>query len=369
VSKEPGVISVFCIKKKLKNIANRLEVRMNKRFTVFVVLLTTAWIVGCTSEEQETRSIEQIYADEGVPVRIQEVERMPFAVEKTYFAVLTGLEESNALAHVADQVEKIYVKVGDYVKKDQTLLTFPTDNPNAQYYQAKVAFENARLAYERLENMYESGGVSKQQLDNTKAQYDVAAANWDAARQAVIVRAPINGYVTSINVRESDNVKRDAELVTISRMDRMKARVWIAEKDAPEVEPGLTAYAVWNDIRIDGQVVEVDMALNQQRQAFGAMLEFDNPQKILKFDITAEIFIRTYQREEAVVVEYKDLLKESGQYFVYLINDNKAVKRQVIPGRRQQMNVEILEGLQPGDQLVVEGQMLLEDQSKVKIIQ
>jgi RND family efflux transporter MFP subunit len=327
------------------------------------------FFISCSEEKQESRSIEQIYHEEGVPVRTISVQRAPFKVERSYNAILTGIEESSAYAKVRDKVEKIYVKVGDYVEKDKILLTFPTDNPGARYHQAKVGYDNAKLGYDRIANMYQTGGISKQQLDNAKASLDVAEANWDAAQQTVIVKAPISGYVTRVNARETDNVKKEAELFRISRMNRMKARVWVSEKDVLEVERGIPAYALWNNKRIDGKVVEVDMALDPKRQAFGTVIEFNNPQMILKFGITVDVHIETYNKEEAIVVELKDLIKENNQFFVYTIVDNQTVKKQVVPGKRYKLNVEILEGLTPGDELVVEGQMLLEDGAKVRIIE
>jgi membrane fusion protein (multidrug efflux system) len=116
-------------------------------------------------------------------------------------------------------------------------------------------------------------------------------------------------------------------------------------------------------------VVEVDMALNQQKQAFGAQLEFDNPGKILKFGITADVTIKTYENPEAIVVQLKDLLKEKDNYFVYVIEKERAVKKPVVPGRQFNMDVEIQEGLSAGDKIVVEGQMLLEPDAKVRIIE
>ena len=342
---------------------------MSKLFSVCLLLAIVFSIFSCAEEKAESRSMEQIYKEEGVPVKVSTIQRDNFTVERSYNAVLTGIEESSAYAKVGDNVEKVYVKVGDYVKQDQVLLTFPTDNPNAQYYQAKVAYDNAKLAYDRIANMYQTGGISKQQLDNVKASFDVAAANWDAAQQTVIVKAPISGYVTKVNVSETDNVKKEAELFTISRMNRMKARVWISEKDSREVKNGMSAYAVWNDVRIDGKVVEVDMALNQQKQAFGALLEFDNPGKILKFGITADIFIKTYEKPGAIIVQAKDLLKDNEDQFVYVVKNGKAEKKKVITGQQFNMDVEIEKGLSAGDSLIVEGQMHLEPDSKIRIIE
>lgn len=341
---------------------------MKKWFSSLFILLVMTLYLSCSEKEKDTRSIEQIYKEEGVPVRTKRIEAKDFRVERAYNAVLTGIEESSAYAKVEDKVERVFVKVGDYVREDDILITFPTDNPNAQYFQAKTAYETAKLSYERISNMYNTGGISKQQLDNAKASYEVAQANWDAAQQAVIVKAPISGYVTMVAVRETDNVKKDAGLVTISRMDKMKAWVWISEKDASEIKRDLPAYAEWNDVRIEGSVVEVDMALNQMKQAFGCVLEFNNPHKILKFGITVDVFIETYHNPKALVIELKDVLKEQNKYYVYLVENGHAVKKPIIPGKRYKLKMEIEEGLQPGDEMVVQGQMLLESGVKVRII-
>ena len=334
---------------------------------IFLAMIGFNW--SCVQQDQEAKSMDQIYQEEGVPVKTRVLKPGEFVVERSYHAVLTGIEESSAYADVDDKVEEVFVKVGDYVKKDQILLKFPTDNPNARYFQAKVAYENAKLAYERIENMFQTGGISKQELDNAKANYDVAEANWDAAQQTLLVRAPISGYVTKVDVRETDYVRKEAELFTISRMDKMKARVWIAERDVREVKRGLPAYALWNGLRIDGKVVEVDMALNHDHQAFGAVVEFENPQTILKFGITVDIHIETYRNPSALVVELKDLIAEDDQYFAYIVQVDKAVKKTVEPGKQYKLNVEILEGLGLGDELIVAGQMLLEPGTPVKIIE
>jgi RND family efflux transporter MFP subunit len=342
---------------------------MKNMLSLMIIAMMMLLVTSCSEEKQDTRSIEQIYKDEGVPVRTMTLQPGTFKVERSYNAVLSGIEESSAYAKVDDKVEKIFVKVGDYVERDKILLTFPTDNPNARYFQAKVGYDNTKLAYDRIANMYQTGGISKQQLDNAKANLDVADANWDAARQTVIVKAPISGYVTRVNARETENVKKEAELFRISRMNRMKARVWVSEKDVLEVERGIPAYAIWNDRRIDGKVVEVDMALDPKTQAFGAVIEFNNPQMILKFGITVDVFIETYNKSDALVVEFKDLVKEKDHYFVYTIENDQAVKKPVVIGKQYKLNVELLDGLMPGEEIVIEGQMLLEDGAKVRIIE
>ena len=90
---------------------------------------------------------------------------------------------------------------------------------------------------------------------------------------------------------------------------------------------------------------------------------------ILKFGITVDVFIETYQNADALVIPLKDLIKEGDQYFVYTIENNKAVKKAVTTGRQYNLDVEIVDGLTAGNEIVVEGQMLLEPDAKVRIIE
>jgi len=341
-----------------------------KRLTVLIAVFVSVFGAStCTREKSETKSMAQIYKEEGVPVKTETVVPKTFETVLSFNSVLTGIKESTAYAAMGDKVEKIYVEVGDYVKKDQVLVTFPTDSPSAKYYQAKVAFENAKTAFQRIDNLYKSGGISLQERDNAKAGYDVAAADWNSVGQMVKVKAPISGYVTKVHVSETDNVDKEAALATISRTDRMKAAIWVSEDEIADVRKDMPAFASWKGNSVEGKVVQVDMAMNAMKKAFRALVEFDNPDNRMKAGTTVDIRITTSTETGAVVVERKNLLEEKGEYFVYVVTGGKAEKRTVTPGKQQGLDVKILDGLDPGDELVVEGQMLLENGNKVKKVE
>ena len=336
--------------------------------TTVLGLIMVLGFSSCTKEKKEAKSMEQIYKEEGVPVRTKAVSLTEFNKVLSFNSVLTGIKESTAYASVGGKVEKVLVKVGDFVKKDQVLVTFPTDSPSARYFQAKVAFENARTAFERIDNLYNSGGISLQNRDNARARFEVAKADWDTVRQMVKVKAPISGFVTRVHVAETDNVDREMPLVTISNTERMKASIWVSEDEIFDIEKDMPATATWKGNQIRGNVVEVDSAMNVMKKAFRALVEFQNPDNLLKAGITVGINITASSKPNAVVVKRKNILKEQEEYFVYIVKDGKAEKIKVVPGKQQVLDVEILEGLNPGDQLVVEGQMLLENGSKVRVV-
>ena len=336
-----------------------------------IVMLGLALVIGflaCTREKKEAKSMEQIYREEGVPVRTTAVTPSEFKTLLRFNAVLTGIKESTAYAAMGDKVEKILVRVGDTVKKDQVLVTFPTDSPSARYFQARIAFENAKTAFERIDGLYKSGGISLQERDNANAAYEVAKADWGSVRQMVQVKAPISGIVTKIHAAETDNVDKEKPLVTIADTQRLKAAVWVAESEIFQVEEGMPAVATWMGNRSEGKLVQVDAAMNNTTKAFRALLEFTNPGNLLKAGTTVEITVTTSNRPDAIVVERKNIFNEQDRFFVYVVENNSAKKRTVTLGKQQGPDVEIIEGLKPGDQLVTEGQLLLEDGGKVRVV-
>jgi len=332
------------------------------------ILVALQLIAGCSGDNENARSMEQIYREDGVPVKVDIISHRPYAVESRYNAVLTGIRESNASAMIGDKVDKIYFTVGAHVNKDDVIISFPTNNPAAQYYQSKVAFEHAQTTFSRMENLYKSGGISLQEFENTRTQYRVAKANWDAVQQSVLVRAPISGTITSINVQESDNVHPGDALFTISQTEKLKTRLWLTENERRDIHPGDRAEALWNDATIQGSVTQVDLSLNSQNQAFGATVEFDNPGNSVISGVNAEITIFSDTKTDACIVERKNVIQKGDSYYVFTVKNQHAVLKPIVIGNDFGLDLEVASGLSEGDSLITEGQLMLEDGDLINII-
>lgn len=338
--------------------------------SILFTLLAAAlmFLTGCSEEKAEGKNLQQLYKENGIPVKIKEVKREEFKKVLTYNSVLKGVKESSAFSMISDKVDNIHYNVGDYVKKDTPVISFPKDNPQAKYSQAKSAFEHAETTYNRMKTLYKSGGISKQDLDNAETQFKVAKANWDAAEQAIVVKAPISGYITEISVQETDNVGPGDKLFKVSNTNKMKTKIWISDKEIMSIEKNLPAVCSWNGNSFQGRVIQVDMAMDRKQQAFGAVCEFNNPDGLLKPGVTAEIQVETYNNPSAVVIERKNLVKEEDNYFIFTAKGNIANRKKVQLGKSQGLNIEILSGLEEGEKLITEGQLLLQNGSKINAI-
>ncbi len=336
-------------------------------FIVAVVSLALLPVLtSCSRDTAAAKSMEQIYAEQGIPVEVQPVNAVPFNIRHAFNTVLTGIEETGASAMIGDRVEAVHYRVGDYVKKDAVVVSFPTDNPAAQYFQAKVGYEHALTTYQRMKNLYESGGIALQELDSVRTQMSVAEANWNAVKQSVHVRAPISGILTSIRVRISDQVHSGDDLFVVSRTDRLKAEIWLQETIRDQIEIGAPATATWNGRTLQGKIVQVDRSMDPERQAFGAVAVFDNPGRLMMSGVNAGISVASAGKTESVVIDRRHLIREGGRTFVYVEENGAARKQEVALGASTGLDVPVLKGLGPGDRLIVSGAMQLKDGARVR---
>lgn len=341
---------------------------MKRNFKIALLIAAIATLMfGCGAKEvEETKNIDQIYAEQGIPVAVSEIQPTEFQVKLPYTAKLTGLRQSFASAMIGGRIEHVYVKVGDYVRKDQILMSFPEDAPSGQYKQAKAGLDIAEATFNRMSSLYEIGGISKQDLEQVEAQYIVALANFDAASQMLKVRAPIDGYVTNISVRETDGAHAENVLATIAETKKMKAKAWVTEDEICNVETGMAATANWNGMTLTGKVTEVGMAMDPGTNAFAVNMEFDNADNMCKSGVMADISIVSYSNKSAFIIERKNVLNDASGNYIYLHKDGNAVKQYVTTGQ-ENGSFEITSGVNAGDKVITEGLHLVYDGAKVMI--
>ena len=333
---------------------------------IFTVMVLSLAIFGCSKKEiAETKNMNQMYAENGIPVKVSTIETQEYSVELPFSATVSGLRQSYASAMIGGRIEKIMINVGDYVNADQIIMEFPEDAPSGNYTQAKNAFELAESTYNKMKNIFEIGGISQLELDQVKTQYEVNKANFDAVSQLLKVRAPISGYVTSIAVHETDGVHKEAILATISQTKKLKARVWITEDEISMMKRGQEATFDWNGIVLEGKVTEVGMAMDPGRNAFGIDVQFDNSKNLVKSGVIGDVKITTYKNPTALVIERKNVMKDENGKYVFVAKNGVAKKTYIKTGN-ENGSFEVLEGVNIGDKVVVSSLNLVSDNAKVK---
>jgi membrane fusion protein (multidrug efflux system) len=323
---------------------------------------------GKAQTKAPSQSMEQIQRESGVPVKVQEVVNTTFSNVLEYSATLQACSEAVAYSRISDVVQDVFFKVGDYVRKDQTVVTFPKNNQVTQYYQLKAGYDLAASTYRRMTQLFKDGVISKQEWDNARANYEVAKANINVSDDSLRVKAQLSGYITQLNVKPTDNVKKEVPLFTISNLDMIEAQIWASSREIEQIKVGQKTIVNWEGTQIEGTVSQVSTIMDPAKKAFEIRALFKNRNKILTSGVTADVSIETDRNDQAVVVQRKNMVTEGENRFVYVVNQGLAVKRAVTVGGEQGNWVEIKSGLQPGETLITDGSKIVTNHAKVKIV-
>jgi membrane fusion protein (multidrug efflux system) len=243
-----------------------------------IIIISFALIQSCGEKLKEKTTDRTAYTDT-VSVETQSIETNELTISKTFSGSLEGEEQANIIAKIPERIMEIKVKVGDYVKAGSVLIELDKAGASSQFYQAQAAFLNAQKNYERMQNLLKVGAVSQQAFDGVQTQFEVAKANFDAARSTVEITSPLSGIVTAINVNIGDLANPVMPMATVANISRMKAKFNVGEIDVPSFYVGQSAeiYSEMNpDLIQTGKIFQLSKSANIQSRTFEIQAMFLN---------------------------------------------------------------------------------------------
>lgn len=283
-------------------------------------------------------------------------------------------QDLNVSSEVGGQIIKIFVKEGDFVTAGQVLAQTKADRTNVQLENAKAVLENAQANLKRFESAFQTGGVTAQQLEQVRLQLKNAQANYNSVSIVsgdTSVRSKISGIVTSKNVEEGTLVNPGQALFNVVNIDNLKLKITVDEQQVSKLKVGdkvkvkpsaLTEY-------IEGKISFIAPKSNGALK-FPVEILVANPDKKLKAGMyaTAE-FTSSTDNNTALVVPHKAFVGSVSQNKIFKIVDGKAQMVTVKSGRNFGDKVEIISGLAAGDEVVISGQINIDNGTPVKVIE
>jgi membrane fusion protein (multidrug efflux system) len=335
-----------------------------------IIIISFALIQSCGEKLKEKTTDRTAYTDT-VSVETQSVETNELTISKTFSGSLEGEEQANIIAKIPERIMEIKVKVGDYVKAGSVLIELDKAGASSQFYQAQAAFLNAQKNYERMQNLLKVGAVSQQAFDGVQTQFEVAKANFDAARSTVEITSPLSGIVTAINVNIGDLANPVMPMATVANISRMKAKFNVGEIDVPSFYVGQSAeiYSEMNpDLIQTGKIFQLSKSANIQSRTFEIQAMFLNTKdRWFKPGMFCRVKVNMKSKKNALTIPYSSVYKENNTDGVYLVNNNKALFKPIITGLTDGKSIEVTSGLKAGDQVVTVGMSNLKDGTVVII--
>ena len=323
--------------------------------------------VSCGNKSEE--KAEETQVQEKVQVKIAKVTSADIPQTETYTATVESDVKNNIAPNASYRIEKIYVEVGDQVRKGQVLVQLDASSMQ----QMKLQLENQKVEFGRTEQLYQVGGASKAEYDNAKMQLDVISTQYKQLVENTQLLSPTSGVVTARNYDNGDLYSSGSgPVLTIEQTNPVKVMVNISEEYYKKVYKGMSV-----DIDLDaykgetfnGKVTVVYPTVDVATHTFPVEVTISNPAQKVRPGMFARATVN-FGSLNHVLVPDEALVKQigAGDRYVYVYKDGKVSYNKVELGQHIGTNYEIISGVNPGDEVVVAGQARLANGKEVEVV-
>ena len=271
-------------------------------------------------------------------------------------------EEVMLSAEVAGVVEWQGIEEGDIVTDKQELFRIDTTWHQAAYDQAIAENELARQELERFQELRKGGVSSSQDVDRAMAQQKVARAGLRAAKTQLdksILYAPFDGVVETVTVKAGEWTDRGSPLMRLVQTHAMKVILGIPERDISCFKVGDTIEITLDALpgkAFKGEIFRIAISADRLSRTFRTEIKLENADGQLQPGMTIRARLVRQTFPDAIAVPIFTILSLENQRFVALEKEGLATIQPIQVGILQGNDVQVTEGLNVGDRLIVVGQ-------------
>ena len=278
---------------------------------------------------------------------------------------ISAVNSVDISSRVTGLITEMRVKENDIVKSGQVLLVLDDTSLKAQVAQYKSQLTNYTAILARSKRLTATGGQSVQQLDTDRTNYEVAQANYDnyvSQLQYYVITSPIDGVVigkpTPAGQTVAQGISTPQVIMTIADMSQMQIKVLVDETDIGQIKLGqkasftVDAYA---DKTFTGKVSSVSRSATTSSNVvyYPVYVDVDDASGLLYPTMTARTTIYIGESKDVLVVPASAIKEEKGKKYVQTMVDGKVQNATVQTGLSDDEKVEIVSGLNAGDQVVL----------------
>jgi membrane fusion protein (multidrug efflux system) len=337
---------------------------MNRLFDLILIAACLALPLSAGAQPQS--------GPPGVVVATATVEPFPLSAEALGNA--RANEAVDIRPEITAAITAIEFEEGHRVEQGAVLVRLHDSEPLADLAAAKAALVDSESQYRRSSELFKTRVISASQLEQLEAQRDADQAAVNAAQARLdqtVIRAPFSGQLGLRRVSIGSIVSPSTVITTLDDTSRIKLDFEVPEVFLSRLEPGLTVSArsaAWPDSEFRGRVISVDTRVDPVSRTVTVRALLPNDDGHLRPGMFLTVSLMKEDIEALMIPEQAIVPERSKQYVLVVGQDGVVERREVTSGRRRPGEVEILDGLRPGEQVITEGTQKARPGQPVRII-
>lgn len=383
-----------------------MQKRLRVLLSFLIISLFIFGAVGCANQTAANTNL--------VSVKTAIADKHKLQTRLDIAGVLVPAQTVNIVSKMTGQITRMDFNVGSTVKSGDVLIELEAKALNAQLQQAQAGLQSAQAAAQSVKNqaelakinlntaqkayddtkaLYDSGAVSKSQLDDVvnkldlaKKQYENASGSSENQAQAAIntananinsirvqmentvVSSPINGIIVNRNINPGEIASPGVPLLTIADTSTLKLKGTVSQEVLPLLQVGQeikVSIDIYPDKEYKGKIENIGPMAVSTGEVFPIEISIDNTDGI-KAGLSAHASLDIAD-EKGVIVPASSVVTNNGESYVFVIKDNVASKRLVTIGLKSDKEIEILGGLDAGEKVAITSVNSLFDNMPVNV--
>ncbi len=349
-------------------------------FLILLILFISAPLIACKKEKKVEKEIL-------INVRVADAQKKTVRPYIETTGSLRADEEVTVSSEVDGIVKSIKVEEGTAVSKgsllveiNQTDYRLDKQRAEAALKQAEASLANVKSEFQRKESLYKEELITRQQYDDISTRVILAEADLAKAKSMLEssaerfartrIYSPLNGMVKEKKVSAGDFARMSLPLLQLIKVDPLKLNFTISEKDIADLKTGQEVdFTVdsFPDKKFTGKVNLLYPNVEERTRTLQAEAVVPNSGRVLKPGLFVRATIYTGPPREVIVAPLTALIYDNATVSLFVVEGNLARERKVTTGRKYGEDIEIVEGLNEKEQVVVVGQNNLSEGIKVNV--
>lgn len=340
---------------------------MTKRLTIIYFISVLFILNGCVGKKKS----ENVQA---IPVRTLITYLDKNRSVQKYVGVVEEERTSVISFPVAGIVDAMYAVEGQHINKGALLAELDTSNLASAYVAAKAQLTQAEDAMRRVQMMYDSKSVAEikyvevqTQLEKARSMEAIAKKNLTDSR----LKAPFSGVIGKKSVESGENVLPNQPVYTLLKIDDVKVKVAIPEKEIRTIlkeQHATLSVPALDDAVYEGVIEETGVMADPISHSYTVRIRVANPDGTLLPGMVCNARIEPAADDngKSIVLPSKCVQRNGAETFVWLVVNDAPVRRKVQVGRIFPSGVEIISGLESGEEVVTDGYQHIYEGAMIK---
>jgi RND family efflux transporter MFP subunit len=352
---------------------------MLKRYVIAVFAGTSVLLAGCGNNANAGKSS----GPQAFPVKVITAQAQMVPLSTDYLATLRSRNSAVLQPQVEGDITRIFVHSGERVEAGAPVLEIDprkqqaaVSNQEAAYKSSQATLAQASLDLNRKKQLYAAGVIAKADLDASQSAYDAAKANAEALEAATheqrvqlryyTVNAPTAGVIGDIPVRVGDHVTNQTQLTTLDRGGELEAYVYIPSEKASAVRMGMPVDLLDDSGKVTARTRVSFISPRVDPDSQSLLVKTQVPNADSRFRNAQQVHARVVWKETpAPLIPVTAVSRLSGKMFAFVAEGQgqQAVARQrtIDVGDLMGNDYVVLDGIKPGDKVIVSNVQVLVD--------